>query len=167
MFLANTDFSKATSNLKSEAIILEALDILHREYENGETLRVSVFSQITSPDWDEENDEIWRDVAMDLGNKEIIAAMVQGNQGFIRNWHEYVIFEEDEEGQEANSMDCKDNQSNQSNHSRSHDPWDTPPEERERRTLPYGPFSASWEDRFAWIHHYSTLTYWHRTCSGY
>jgi hypothetical protein len=84
-FLTNSDFSRAISNFKPQTKILEAPDILHREYENGDTLRVPALSQMTSQDLNEENDETWRDITADLGRNDIPAAMVQENQGFIRN----------------------------------------------------------------------------------
>jgi hypothetical protein len=54
--------------------ILEALNLLRCQYENGGTTRIPAFSRVGSEEVDERDSQAWRNIAADPESKEIPAS---------------------------------------------------------------------------------------------
>lgn len=82
--------SSADRASKDQAQILEALNEIHRDHQNG-LIAEPALSRVTVDDLYESNEDTWSGLAEDLSRKNVSRVTLDQNVPFVREWIEQVI----------------------------------------------------------------------------
>ncbi|KAF2805161.1 uncharacterized protein BDZ99DRAFT_114426 [Mytilinidion resinicola] len=85
----------ATSSANAQAKLLEALNVIHRDYETGQRA-APAFSSVTVADLNTSGNVAWKEIEADIQSEHVPVDLVRQNQAFVRDWIEKVIIEEPE-----------------------------------------------------------------------
>lgn len=86
--------SNASQQRRDKAQLLEALNQIHRDFENGIRSTTAFSSMAIQELRNDDDDDVWNEVSAEIGSEGVEASSIDENRAFISNWLDRVILEE-------------------------------------------------------------------------